>query len=314
MTLYKNLFNTVEKPMIAIEADTGSIIGANLAAQRFYHYSEDQLRAMNIRQIQPAESEKNGDPVFTARHQLNGGDFETVQVTAATIDQDQKIIRVLAIDPVEADTELTASLSKSFAENQLNIIMELSSDLILLFDVDGVILNMNPAGEAFFNTTRANAIGKKLKDFFKDNDYARLRLLADEVIENKKALHYTREKLDRSYFVHLHPVLSEKDEVENICVIAKDVSDVKQTQKVFSAVQQAGGFCNEMNQPMQVIMGNLELMKIELKENEQATKIMDKISNHIDQLKEIHKKLTHITQTEVKEYAKGTIFDIDSDN
>jgi len=78
-----------------------------------------------------------------------------------------------------------------------------------------------------------------------------------------------------------------------------------------AAIETAGGICHEMNQPLQVILGNLEILKMNLKKNDPNLKLINVILSQTQKIGLITKKLTHITRYETKGYMKGTIFDID---
>ena len=66
-----------------------------------------------------------------------------------------------------------------------------------------------------------------------------------------------------------------------------------------------------MNQPLQVILGNLELCTLNMKKNDPNLNLINTAMSHTQKLGNITKKLTNITRYETKEYIKGTILDID---
>jgi signal transduction histidine kinase len=99
--------------------------------------------------------------------------------------------------------------------------------------------------------------------------------------------------------------------VDRICAFTGDITDLKKTERVFTAIETAGGICHEMNQPLQVILGNLELLKLKIGEDDPNIKLINTILSQTEKIGMITKKLTHITRYETKKYVKGTIFDID---
>ena len=197
------------------------------------------------------------------------------------------------------------------SESMIRAMIDATTSLVYLFDLKGTILDMNQAGARLFKKTSEEMIGKNFKFFFKDIDYSRLSWLVRQVKDTKKSVSYQRIRDDRYYDVSLYPVFNKKEEVTRVCVFAKDITDLKQTEKVLAAIETAGAICHEMNQPLQVILGNLELLKMNIEENDPNHKFINALMAQTDRLGKITQKLTHITRYETKEYIKGTIFDID---
>ena len=83
------------------------------------------------------------------------------------------------------------------------------------------------------------------------------------------------------------------------------------SEKVMAAIETAGAVCHEMNQPLQVILGNLEILKMNLKEDDPNLDIVQSLMTQTEKLGNITKQLTNITRYETKSYIRGTIFDID---
>ena len=146
---------------------------------------------------------------------------------------------------------------------------------------------------------------------FGENDFSRLGVLVNDVVETHDPISYQKESRGRYYDVHLYPVFNESDQVDRICVFANDITDLKKTEKVFAAIETAGGICHEMNQPLQVILGNLEIMKMNMEKDDPNLNLVNIALSQTEKLGRITKQLTHITRYETKGYVKGTIFDID---
>jgi nitrogen fixation/metabolism regulation signal transduction histidine kinase len=153
--------------------------------------------------------------------------------------------------------------------------------------------------------------GKNFKDFFSENDYSRISTLVKKVVKTHKPVHYQAGREKKFYDVTLYPVLNPSNRVDRICAFTGDITDLKKTERVFTAIETAGGICHEMNQPLQVILGNLELLKLKIGEDDPNIKLINTILSQTEKIGMITKKLTHITRYETKKYVKGTIFDID---
>lgn len=93
---FQALFDAHGAVMLLIDPDSGRIVDANPAASAFYGYSRDDLRAMNIDQIntftpeQVAEERqlaaRAGRSYFVFRHHLADGSLRTVEAHAQPFD------------------------------------------------------------------------------------------------------------------------------------------------------------------------------------------------------------------------------------
>ncbi len=100
--------------------------------------------------------------------------------------------------------------------------------------------------------------------------------------------------------------------------IAKDITEQKQVEnervyreKLQSILEMAGAVCHEMNQPIQVISGHLELLLMNMPENEPMFEKINLLKENVNRLAAITNKLQKITRYETKEYVLGNkIIDI----
>ncbi len=90
-------------------------------------------------------------------------------------------------------------------------------------------------------------------------------------------------------------------------------AELLQKEKLQAVVEMAGAVCHEMNQPMQVALVQLaECMMMEEFESERVKQKADNIRQQLDALREMSRKLMHITRYETRDYVKGEkIIDID---
>ncbi len=209
----------------------------------------------------------------------------------------------------QSEEQTLEALKKS--ESTIRAMINATDSLIYLFDIKGIIINLNTPGALLFNKTPKEMIGKKFKNFFNENDFSRLRVLVAQVIKTRKPINYQKKRDETYYDINLYPIFNSENQVDGICAFIHDINDLKKTEKVFAAIETAGGICHEMNQPLQVILGGLELLKLNIKDNDSNIELINKILVQTKKLGTITKKMTHITRYETKEYLKGTIFDID---
>ena len=89
--------------------------------------------------------------------------------------------------------------------------------------------------------------------------------------------------------------------------------ELLQKEKLQAVVETAGAVCHEMNQPMQAVLVELAECAVmgDFKKNTVKQRV-EKIQQHLNRLREISRKLMHITRYETRDYLEGEkIIDID---
>jgi PAS domain S-box-containing protein len=305
--------------MLIIDPETGDILDANLAALKFYQYSKNEILAMKMSGIntlpekelkkEMKKTRQNKSNYFNFQHRLKTGEIRNVEVYSGPIEFENKQVLYSIVHDISEKKQAQETLKKS--ESTIRAMINATRSLVYLFDINGTIINLNTPGALLFDKSPDEMIGKNFKTFFGENDFSRLGVLVKDVVETHDPISYQKESKGRHFDVHLYPVFNESDQVDRICVFANDITDLKKTEKVFAAIETAGGICHEMNQPLQVILGNLEIMKMNMEKDDPNITIINTVIAQTEKLGQITKKLTHITRYETKGYMKGTIFDID---
>ncbi|HGY12311.1 MAG TPA: PAS domain S-box protein [Desulfobacterales bacterium] len=317
--VYKSLFENSCSIMLMINPDSGAILDANKAAQEFYLYSKNELLGMPIskintlskkdikKEIKKAKLQKRN--YFNFSHRLKNGKIRDVEVYSCPIEFENKKVLYSIIHDITEKKQAMENLKKS--ESTIRAMINVTNNLVYLSDRKGIIINLNKPAALLFNKTPREMIGKNFKLFFGENDFSRLRMMATEVFKTQKPINYQRDRDKRYLDIHLYPVFNDENHVDMLCTFINDITDVRKTQKVFAAIETAGGICHEMNQPLQVILGSLELLKLNLGKDDPNINLVNRVFSQTEKLGMITKKLTHITRYETKEYLKGTIFDIE---
>ncbi|MDY6823377.1 MAG: response regulator [Thermodesulfobacteriota bacterium] len=82
--------------------------------------------------------------------------------------------------------------------------------------------------------------------------------------------------------------------------------------KIQGVLEMAGAVCHELNQPLQAIMGHVQLAMLDEEADSPIHETMQTIKYQVDRMAEITNKLMRITRYETREYLNGTkIVDID---
>ncbi len=316
---YESLFENSNSIMLIIEPETGHIFDANRAALKFYQYSKKELLSLNISQINDFSSKQIKQELldaklekrnyFNFRHKLKSGKIKEVEVHSNPIKFDGKDVLYSVIHDISEKKWTQDALKES--ESTIRAMINATNSMVYLSDFEGNIINLNTSGAQLFDKNPEEMIGKNFNIFFNKNDFSRLTLLVNDVKKTHKPINYQKERNKKFYDVNLYPVFNKNNQVDRICIFANDITDIKKTEKAFAAIETAGGICHDMNQPLQVILGNLELLKMSTQKDDPNINFIDIILSQVEKLGSITKKLTHITRYETKEYMKGTIFDID---
>lgn len=319
LPVYKSLFENSASIMLILDLESGKILDANKMALQFYQYPKKKILELYVSDINilpPDEINKLMSKAragelnqFEFKHRLKNGDIKDVNVSSGTIDFGDHKALCSIIHDITGIKQDQAALKES--ESTIRTMINTTSSLVFLFNVDGTIIKVNTAGAKLLGRTPDEMIGENYRIFFEENDYSRIKAMVDEVVRTQSSVNYQKERDGRFYDINLHPMLGDSKPSDKICAFATDITDIKKTEKVLAAIETAGAICHEMNQPLQVIFGNLELLKMGTESDSPNFKFIENILQQAEKLGMITKKLTHITHYETKAYMQGTIFDID---
>lgn len=82
--------------------------------------------------------------------------------------------------------------------------------------------------------------------------------------------------------------------------------------KIQGVLEMAGAVCHEMNQPLQIILGHLDLTMMDEADADQLKERLEIIKDQVNRMGLITRKLMRITRYETREYVAGTkIIDLD---
>lgn len=84
-----------------------------------------------------------------------------------------------------------------------------------------------------------------------------------------------------------------------------------QHEKMKGVVEMAGAVCHELNQPLQMVLGNTEILLLDHEDDADLCKRITDIQKQVDRMSEMTKKLIKITSYETKVFPQGKIIDLD---
>lgn len=195
------------------------------------------------------------------------------------------------------------------------------SDLVSLHSSDGSVLNVNKAFADFFGKSPDAWVGEKCFNLFRragtiisDCPIHRM-LLAD-----KKNVNMELEIGEKIFDEAASPVRNRNNEVIGCIHILRDITVHKQiekareeTERLKTVVEMAGGISHDINQPLTVFSGYMDLLQRKLpEENEKLHDYLVKMKDEIERMKEISKKLANVTRYRATDYpGSEKIFDLD---
>ncbi len=100
----------------------------------------------------------------------------------------------------------------------------------------------------------------------------------------------------------------------DIVILAiEDITQIKEVEarniengKLLAAINTAGAVCHEMNQPLQVISGYVDILMMNRELSDSCFQYLQRIKDQINRLGDITKALHHLNTFQTKEYIKGT--------
>ena len=85
-----------------------------------------------------------------------------------------------------------------------------------------------------------------------------------------------------------------------------------ETEKLKGVLETAGGVCHKLNQPLQYVMGAIQILMMDLPQEDKMFKQLDAVREKIEQMGDITRKLAEITRYRTTPHAGGqNILDID---
>lgn len=132
-------------------------------------------------------------------------------------------------------------------------------------------------------------------------------LVDDETLE--KAFHvggidYVRKPVNRVEL--LTRVWSAFNQINAVRKLAEE-------EKLKGVLETAGGVCHELNQPLQYVLGALQILMMDLEPDDPVSQSLEAVVEHVEQMGDITRRLAKITQYRSRRYAGGhDIIDISS--
>ncbi|MDD2367585.1 MAG: response regulator [Desulfuromonadaceae bacterium] len=170
---FRQMFEGHSAIMMMIDRRSGQIVDANGAAADFYGYTVEQLRNMNIaeiNQLQPdivnAELEHAAageQSIFVFPHRLADGSIRTVEVHSTPIVEGEKVTLYSIIQDIT--DRLAAEEEAAYAVEQAAQIFRVTPSATFTVDLDKIVTSWNDAMCRATGFTAEEAIGRECSFF-----------------------------------------------------------------------------------------------------------------------------------------------------
>jgi PAS domain S-box-containing protein len=237
---FRSLFENHNAVMLLIEPESGAIVDANYAATKFYGYSQEKIRMLNIADINmlaPSEIKlerlqamETPKKHFVFPHRLANGETRTVEVHSSPIvNNEQPLLFSIVHD-------ITDRKKAEEALNKLSKATEQSPASIVITDLDGNIEYVNPKFSKLTGYTLEEAIGQNPRILKSGNTSGDEYRELWESISSGKEWHgefRNRKKNGEVYYESavISCIIDDKGKVTHYLAVKEDITERKLTEQ-----------------------------------------------------------------------------------
>jgi len=271
----------------------------------FYQNKKDRgnfihtiMRNGRINDLPLALKKKDGTPIWCA-------------ITAKAILDDDGI--VVNLDGVLK--EITSDIDTDPEVPQLGQPVENLSQIVLLFDLRGELININPAAEDLFGAPKEKLLGKALSEFLAPADRDLFLIFLADIFKmgRNEAILSILDVNSKMHHLKCQAFLIKNNgRANHIKCIARDVTRIMTRQKErarndkFQGVlEMAGGVAHKLNQPLTIINNLINEILSGLQKDSRFYPKIVKVHNQIKKMNDITDKLGRIRKYESMDYVAG---------
>ncbi len=208
-------------------------------------------------------------------------------------------------------------------KNRYQSILETIHAPVVLIDEENRVENFNQAWNELFGESSIPGSVYYNKDITPSKGIPGfiaeiLPTLNNEITDYTLEKKLVTKKGVRYFQIRIKRMLDISDKFRGMVIILNDLTDMKKAEKdkmykkkLEGVLEMAGAVCHEINQPLQVVMGQAEILKMTTDKDNPIIKNLDTITSQIQKMGKITKRLMNITKYETKAYLTKTIIDIE---
>lgn len=334
---YESLFKNNHAVMLIIRPTDGQIVNANPAAEQFYGWALEDLKKMNVNQINTLNDDEKlkklmGDTIndisnhYHFKHKKASGELVDVEVYSGPIViQGETLLYSIIHDESERMRYMNA-LEES--EQQFRNLVEGAPESIFIH-ISGKFVFLNQYAVSLFGASSyKELLGKPVLERFHPDYHKAIkkRISASMRGETNPPHNETIAlKLDGTpVFVEDTGIKITFEGKEGIIVFARDITERKkmeenikqaeaqsrQQQKLESIGILAGGVAHEINNPINGIINYAQLILDETLPDTTASTYASEIIHESERISEIVKNLLEFSRFERQSHSYASIYDI----
>ncbi len=271
----------------------------------FYQNKKDRgaiihtiMQTGRIIDLPVALKKKNGTPIWCA-------------ITAKAVLDDDGI--VVNLDGILK--EITAEIDIGKESSKIGRAAENLNEVIIIFDLRGELININPAGVDLLGAPKERLLGKSLSEFLAPGDRDLFLIFLSDIFKigrNEAILSILDSDSNIHHLKCQAFLVKNNGRVQHIKCIARDVTRIVNKQKEqagnekFKGVlEMAGGVAHSLNQPLTIINNLINEVLSESQQDKEIYLKIVKVHNQIKKMNDITDKLGRIKKYEAMDYVAG---------
>ena len=247
---FRKLFENHSAIKIVLDLGTGNIVDANRAAASFYGWSVEELKKMNIQQINPIsfddirknleESRSAKQSRFVFSHRRSDGTFRDVDVFTSKIEIAGKELLYAIIFDVTESKLVEKALRES--ERKFRTITEQMAEMVFVTDIKGILTYVSPLIEKIFGYKPHEVTGHLFTEYLVEEEIPGALLtfrntlqdqLTDQIIEFR-----FMKKNGSSFLGEAHIHYYQDQDSSGMIGLILDVTERKRNENIYKQYEQ----------------------------------------------------------------------------
>jgi two-component system, cell cycle sensor histidine kinase and response regulator CckA len=279
------VFGDLSNDAILLLDEDGSVLATNDRARSLFGYSGREMAGLTLFDLRAPSAQASlqddirhamqpGGAVFETWNRRKDGSVFPVEISARTVLLEDGRVRMGLV------RDVTARVHSEVRMRSLVTAIEQAAETVLITDIEGAILYVNPAFERITGYSAAEVLGQKtriLKSGKMDQEfYQRLwsTIMSGQVWSGQ----FTNRKKDGSLYEEeatISPIHDAAGKITGFVSVKRDVterlnleSQLLQAQKLESVGRLAGGIAHDFNNLLTVINGYGDMLLRQLREGD----------------------------------------------
>ena len=324
-TWRRKLFELNSAVKLMIDPDNGNIVDANKAASEYYGWPIDQLKQMQIQEINTLSPEdvrkeiektiSSGSLRLEFQHRKADGSIRDVEVFSSKIEISGKTFLYSIIHDISDRKQISEALQES--EANLKLLLNTVPIPVFYKDIEGRYIGFNKAFETFLGKSKEQLVGKSLFDI-SPPELAKVYHAQDvELFEKPGIQVYESQVRDSNNVLHnviFHKasLINTQGSINGLIGAIIDITERKQVeaekaelevqnrqlQKAESLGRMAGAIAHHFNNQLYAVMGNLEMAMDDLPRGADISETLAEANKAAHKAAEVSRlMLTYLGQT-----------------